>query len=252
MKKYLIVGDIHSCPEVPNDRADWLANMIIDQRPDVVVNLGDALDLASLSSYDKGKRSSIGRSYRADLECHLDFQERMWQPVKARKKKMPERVFLEGNHEYRLERALDLSPEYVGAIGFDDFRLDDYYDQIVRYEGGTPGVIELDNILFSHYFVTGVSGRPISGERPAHMLLDKTGQSCIAGHIHTLDYAVRQNINGRVRSGLINGTYSDHIPGWAGVIGHLWRPGLSVLHNVEDGNFDFEWWSLNRVRETYG
>jgi hypothetical protein len=247
-----VVGDIHSAPGEDNTRADWLANMIIDQKPDVVMNLGDTVDFASLSSYDKGKRSTIGRNYRNDIESHLDFQTRMWEPVKARKKKMPETYFLEGNHEQRVSRALDLSPEYDGAISFDHLRLGDYYDKIVRYEGSTPGSIELDGILFGHFFITGVSGRPIGGERPAHMLLDKIGQSCVAGHIHTFDFAVRASVNGRVRQGLINGTYNDAIPQWAGSIGHLWRPGLSILHNVEDGSFDLEWWSLNRMEQVYG
>lgn len=252
MTKYIVFGDAHATPGVSNERADWLANLLIDQKPDVVVNLGDGIDFGSLSSYDKGKRSAIGRSYTADVNSHLDFQQRSWDPVKARKKKMPHRVFIEGNHEHRLERALDISPEYAGAISFDHLKLDNYYDEIVRYDGGTPGVISLDGILFSHFFITGVSGRPIGGERPAHMLLDKTGESCIAGHLHTYDHAVRININGRARNGLINGTYSNHIPEWAGNIGHLWRSGLSILNNVSNGDYDLEWWSLNRIEEIYG
>lgn len=248
---YVVIPDIHACPEASNERADWLSALLIDIKPDVVVNLGDSLDLASLSSYDKGKRSFQGRSYKADLNSHLDFQERMWNPVKARKKKLPRRVVLEGNHEHRIERALDLSPELAGTIGFRDFDYDNYYDDIVRYEGSTPGVIELDGILFAHYFITGVSGRPIGGERPAHMLLDKAGTSCIAGHLHTFDYAVRQNINGKVRSGLIAGCYHEHTPDWAGNIAHLWRRGVVVLRNVENGDYDLEWISLKSLEKEY-
>lgn len=247
-----MVPDIHATPEADNKRADWLAQLIIDVKPDVVVNLGDAADMASLSSYDKGKRSFQGRSYRADINSHLDFQQRMWEPVKARKKKMPHRVVLEGNHEHRIERALDLSPELAGTLGFNDFDFDSYYDEVIRYDGGTPGVIELDGILFAHYFITGVSGRPIGGERPAHMLLDKTGTSCIAGHLHTFDYAVRQNAVGTVRSGLIAGCYHSHDPSWAGNISHLWRRGLVILRNVEAGDYDIEFVSLKSLEREYG
>ena len=252
MKSYIVIPDQHAHPDHNNDRADWLSQLILDVKPDVVVNLGDAADMASLSSYDKGKRAFHGRSYKKDIESHLDFQERMWGPVKARKKKMPLTVVLEGNHEHRIERALDLSPELAGTIGFRDYDFDSYYDEVVRYDGGTPGIIELDGILFAHYFITGVSGRPISGDRAGSMLLDKIGASAIAGHLHTFDYATRTNINGRARNGLIAGCYQDYNPEWAGNIGNLWRSGVVVLHNVEDGNFDIEWVSIKRMKETYG
>jgi hypothetical protein len=226
--------------------------LIIDVKPDVVVNIGDAADMPSLSSYDKGKRAFQGRSYKADINAHLDFQSRIWDPVRARKKKLPYRVVLEGNHEHRIERALDLSPELAGTIGFDDYGFSDYYDAVVRYDGGTPGTIELDGILFAHYFITGVSGRPIGGERPAHMLLDKTGTSCIAGHIHTFDYATRTNIAGHVRNGLIVGCYQDYDNDWAGNIAHLWRRGVVVLKNVENGDYDVNWISLKSLEKEYG
>lgn len=251
-KKFLIIPDQHSHPDFNNDRADYLANLIIDTRPDVVVNLGDAADMPSLSSYDKGKRDFHGRSYRNDINAHLDFQSRMWEPVRARKKKLPYRVVLEGNHEHRIERALDLSPELTGTIGFNDYQFSEYYDDVVRYNGSTPGVIELDGILFAHYFITGVSGRPIGGERPAHMLLDKTGTSCVAGHLHTFDYATRTNINGHVRNGLIAGCYQDYDAPWAGAINHLWRSGVCILNNVENGDYDLQWISLKALKEEYG
>ncbi len=84
------------------------------------------------------------------------------------------------------------------------------------------------------------------------MLLDKTGTSCIAGHIHTFDHAVRTNIAGKTRVGLIVGCYQDYDNDWAGNIAHLWRRGVAVLRNVKNGDFDLEWWSLERLKEEYG
>lgn len=251
-KRILICPDSHAHPDHHNDRADWLSKLIIDTQPDIVVHIGDSADMPSLSSYDKGKRSFQGRSYKADIESHLDFQARMWEPVKARKKKMPYRYFFEGNHEHRIERALDLSPELVGTIGFNDFDLNTYYNEVVRYEGGTPGVLDIEGILFAHYFITGVSGRPIGGERPAHMLIDKTGVSTVAGHLHTFDYATRTNITNRVRNGLVCGCYQDYDPDWSGNIAHIWRRGITILDNVENGDYDLQFISLKSMREEYG
>lgn len=214
--------------------------------------MGDAADMSSLSSYDKGKRSFTGKSYKKDIDSHLEFQDRWWGPVRRTKKKLPQRIVLEGNHERRVERALDLSPELTGTIGFDAFDFDREYDDVVRYEGDTPGIYQQDGLLFAHFFITGISGRPVGGERPAHMLIAKNGCSCIAAHSHTLDYAVRRTVSGRELNGLVTGCYQDYVNDWAGNIGNLWKAGVSVLRNVEDGQYNFQWISLEALKAEYG
>jgi hypothetical protein len=87
-RTHLIVPDPHAHPDHGNERFDWLGQLILDLRPDVLVNMGDAGDFPSLASYDRGKRSFHGKSYRRDLDAHLDAQERMWAPkTKAKKKR---------------------------------------------------------------------------------------------------------------------------------------------------------------------
>lgn len=250
--KILIVPDQHAISTHPNDRADWLGQFLKDQKPDVVVNMGDAADMPSLSSYDKGKRSFQGKSYRKDIDAHLDFQERMWDPIKKTKKKLPYRVILEGNHERRCERALDLSPELEGTIGFKDFKFDDYYDEIIRYKGDTPGIFKLEEILFAHYFITGVSGRPAGGEHPAHTLITKNKISSVAAHSHLFDYCTQTNIDGKTYNGLVVGCFQDYTNDWSGNIGELWRAGITVLTNVENGDFDMRFIKLETLRNEYG
>lgn len=250
-KTYLIIPDQHAHPDHNNDRADYLAEFIIDLKPDVVVNMGDAADMPSLSDYDKGKRSFVGRSYKADIEAHLDFQERLWGPVRSTKKKMPYRVYLEGNHEHRVERALDYSPELSGTIGFHDYDFESYYHDVIRYEGSLPGIWKSDGILFAHFFPAGVSGRPLGGNSPARMMQLKNKVSCVASHIHTLDLATERNIDGRTVNCLVAGCYQDYVNDWAGPIGRYWRAGVAVLHNVRDGDFDFQWVSLETLKNIY-
>lgn len=251
-KTYLIVPDQHSVPYHNNDRADWLSRLTIELRPDVVVNMGDAADMESLSAYDKGTRSFVGRSYRKDIEAHLDFQDRWWTPVRRTKKKLPFRVVLEGNHEHRIERALDLSPELVGTIGFDDLAFKDFYDEVIRYDGANPGIIELDGILFSHFFVTGISGRPTGGEHPAHMLLAKAKQSACAAHSHLWDFTTQLTQAGKPWNGLIAGCYQDFNNPWAGSTANFWKRGVTILRDVNDGGYDLEFVSIDRMKREYG
>lgn len=252
-RSHLVISDQHAHPDHHNDRADYLAQLIIDLQPDVVINIGDAADMPSLSSYDKGKRSFQGRSYRKDIDSHLDFQERMWGPVKARKKKLPYRIYLEGNHEHRIERALDLSPELEGTIGFKDFDFDSYYDDVVRYDGATPGIIEVDGIKYAHYFVSGVLGHPIAGLHPASSLVRKGLTSCTAGHLHLADWSCDTSVDGRKLMGCMVGVYQDYDADWAGGgVNRLWWRGVVHKSNVEDGSYDPQFISLLSLRNSYG
>lgn len=228
-----------------------MSQLIIDLQPDVVINLGDQFDMSSLSGYDKGKRSFVGRSYKNDLNSGLEFSERLWEPVRARKKRLPYRIYIEGNHEHRIEKALDLNPELVGTIDFEDYDLDRYYDEVIRYEGSTPGIIEVDGINYSHYFISGVLGRPISGEHPAYSLSTKLGGSVTAGHLHTVDYNVRTDVYGRKRHALIAGCFFDYNSDWAGKANDLYWRGVVVKRNVTNGEYDPEFISMNQLVKEY-
>lgn len=252
MTTHLVIPDQHANPDYHNNRADWLAGLIKDVRPDVVVNIGDAADMSSMSSYDKGTKGFQGRSYRKDIDSHLEFQDRMWAPVKRSKKKLPCRVMMEGNHEFRLKRALQLSPELDGAISFDDFDFKNYYDEVIEYNGNTPGVYTKDGVSYAHYFISGVACRPISGEHQAYSLLTKQFTSCTQGHTHTTDFAVRTDVNGRRIQGLVVGVYQDYWSDWAGEANRMWWRGVVIKRNVEDGHYDPQWVSIEALRKEYG
>lgn len=251
MTVHLVIPDPHAHPDHNNDRADWLANLIIDVRPDVVINLGDQFDMASLSGYDKGKRSFVGKSYAKDIKAGLDFSERLWEPVRRTKKKLPHRIFIEGNHEHRIEKALDLNPELVGTIDFEDYGVYDYYDEVVRYNGSTPGIIEVDGIHYSHYYISGVMGRPIGGEHPAYSLATKLGGSVTAGHLHTLDYNIRTDVEGRKRHALVAGCFFDYNSDWAGAANSLYWRGVVIKRNVNNGEYDPEFISIEQLSKEY-
>lgn len=249
--KHLIIPDCHAHPDFPNTRADWLSKFIIDSNPDVVVMIGDAADLPSLCSYDKGKRAFHGRSYAKDIASHLDFQERLWGPIHRRKKKLPRTVFLEGNHEHRIEKALDLSPELQGTIGLHDLDLGRYYDDVVKYEGQTPGVINISGINYAHYFVSGIMGRPLGGKHPAFSLVNVGGASCTAGHSHLVDWYVHSGVNGKKTMGCVVGVYQDYHSEWAGVVNNLWWRGVVLKENVSEGCYDPRFVSLDYLKKEY-
>ena len=254
-KTHLICPDAHAHPDFHNLRADWLGKLILDVKPDVVVNIGDAADLPSLSSYDKGKASFHGRNYGKDIESHLDFQERMWYPMFKSKKKLPYRVVIEGNHEHRIKRLLDYEPHLSGAkfgVSFSDLDFKSYYSDVVEYSGGQPGVIQIDGIDYSHFFPSGISGRPLQSIHHAYDLTVKRFNSSTVGHSHLLDWYTRRDSSGRVRNGLVCGVYQDYISPWAGSVCNHWTSGIVIKRNVEDGKYDLQHVSIDSLRKEYG
>lgn len=208
--------------------------------------------MPSLSGYDKGRKSFQGRTYRADIDAHLDFQDRLWSPLRRYKKRLPRSIYLIGNHEHRISRAIDVQPELEGAISLNDLQLDNWYDEIVHYEGSTPGTIDVDGIQYAHYFVSGVMGRAISGEHLATSLLSKRFVSSTCGHSHLADYSVRTNGQGRKIMGTVAGVYQDYECDWAGVTQDLWWKGVVFKRNVVNGVYDPEFISLNTIKKEYG
>ena len=250
----LVISDQHAHPDYNNDRADWLGSYIKDTKPDVVVNIGDAADMPSLSGFDKGKASFSGRSYEADIEAHLDFQERLWAPSKKTKKKQPYKVILHGNHENRLRKVLEYQPELSGdkyGVSFRNYDFSSYYHEQVPYEGSTPGIFTINDISFAHYFISGLMGRPIGGEHHAHSLLTKNHTSSVCGHSHTADFAVKSSSTGKTIMGLVCGVYQDYDSSWAGTTNKLWWRGVTLLRNVGGGTFDPSFISLSSLRKEY-
>lgn len=253
MRTHFVVPDQHAHPDYHNNRADWLGALIADVKPDVLINIGDAADMPSLSSYDKGKRSFQGRNYRADVEAHLDFQERMWAPLRKLKRKLPESYFFVGNHEQRISRAINLSPELDGAVSLDHLRLKDHYDHIIDYSGGTPGVAVIDQIAYAHYFVGGIAGRPLGGIHAGYAIATKKFSSATCGHSHLADVSFHKDLKGNNVIGCVVGCYQDYNNPWAGEVAELWWRGVVVKRNVDgSGGYDPQFVSLDAIRREYG
>lgn len=254
-KTVVVISDQHAHPDHNNDRADWLGQYIKETKPEVVVNIGDAADMPSLSGFDKGKASFSGRNYEKDIEAHLDFQERLWAPSKLSKKKQPFKVICHGNHENRLRKVLEYQPELSGdryGVSFKNYDFASYYNEQVPYEGQTPGIFTIDDVAFAHYFISGLMGRPIGGEHHAHSLIAKHYHSCVCGHSHTADFSIRTDTNGKKIMGLVTGVYQDYDSSWAGRSNKLWWRGIVTLHNFEGGTFDPEFISLESLGREYG
>lgn len=250
-KVHVIVPDSHAHPDYSNSRFRLAGQFIADIRPDVVINLGDWYDMPSLSSYDKGTKSFEGRRLRNDLAAGTAALDMFMSPIRARKKKLPRFIALQGNHEYRLNKAIEYNAALLDGVKT-DFSFPDYGFEWVPYNGATPGVINVDGILYSHYITRGGTDRALSSIHQAASLLSQSMVSVVVGHKHTLDFSRKVRMDGIPIQSICAGWWGDFSPSFAGNGVDHWWSGITVLYNVENGQFDPEFVSMKRLKEVYG
>ena len=260
----IAIPDSHAEPGQDLTRFTLLGRMICEifAKSDdhcVVVNIGDFYDLNSMSTWEKaGSKSFANRNYRDDIDCGIEAQKLIWKEIEDynRWRRGDHILDIEwhytlGNHEDRITRAIEADPTKLeGVISLDDLT-----------EGSPiPWTVHpylrptfLSGVAFCHYFTSGVMGRSVGGESPAATILRKQMTSCIQGHTHTLDYAERTRVDGTKLSAAVIGCYFTDPHLWAGYQSNqLYSPGVAVMRDVENGQFDFEWWSMRRIVKQFG
>lgn len=251
--RILVIPDCQVKPGVPLDHMSWIGKLIVDKKPDVIVNIGDFADIPSLSSYDVGKKSFEGRRYVDDLEWVVKAQEMLFNPLfdlqrqqRTNKKKVysPRLVLTLGNHEQRILRAVENDPKLDGLLKLDDLGYDAYGWEVFPF----LEVVDIEGVLFSHYFVTGVMGRPVTS--PA-ALLAKKHMSCVMGHVQTDGIASQYTGNGRRITGIFTGACYLHDEDYLGPQGNKHWRGVWMLNDVHDGEFDVMPLSLKYLEKKY-
>jgi hypothetical protein len=253
-KRHIVIPDLQLRPGVPTEHLDWIAKYIVSKKPDSLILIGDVADMPSLSSYDKGSKSFEGRTYRADIFAANDGLQRLMAPIQAEMERIERRriarwklrkVVTLGNHEHRINRAIEQQRELDGLISTKDLFFEQWGFEV--YPFLQPVVV--DGVVYCHYFSSGVMGRPIT---TARALLTKLHQSCFAGHQQDRDIAYGKRADGSRITGIICGSCYLHDEGYLNPqTNNVWR-GLYVLNEVRDGSFDEMPVSLEYLRRKYG
>lgn len=246
MKKHIMIPDMQVKPGIDLDYCRWVGKYIADKRPDVVVNIGDFADMPSLSSYDKGKRQFEGRRYRKDVDAARKAMDLLMDPISKARGYNPRLVLTLGNHEERISRVGEYSPELDGVVGLDDLGYEMYGWEVIPY----LKPIRIDGVMYCHYFVNPDSliGSCLTGT--IENRLRKMACSFSQGHQQTLLYGVRY-AGGRRMHGLVAGACYMHHEEYRGPQGQdHWR-GVVVKHEVRHGEYDPMLVSLSYLRKRY-
>ena len=251
--KILVLPDVQAKPGIDFSYLGKIGQYAVDKRPDCIVCIGDFADMPSLSSYDRGKKSFEGRRYKADIEAAHDAMEAFLMPIVEHNRKAakagkaeyhPRMVLTLGNHEHRIHRAVEDDSKLDGVLSVDDLAYGGFGWEVYPF----LEVVEIEGIAFSHYFQTGVMGRPASS---AQAQLNKKHQSCIAGHQQGLQIATGFKANGKMITSIIAGSCYEHDEDYLGPQGNKHWRGFLMLHDCKEGSFDPMFVSLNYISQRY-
>ena len=252
MTDILVWSCAHATPEVDNERFNWLGRYIFDTKPDMVIDLGDGADMRSLNTYDtRYPQAIVTQSYEEDIACYNDSQERLRQPFKKNKKKKPKWVGFEGNHEYRIKKAIAEDPRLEGekyGISHRHLQTDKWFDEYHEYQNGGPSIARYGGVDFAHFFSSGNYGTATSGIHHAYTVINNRHNSSVCGHSHKRDLYFK---DGPGSLGMVVGCYKGHEETWAGQANSDWWHGVVLMRDVDQGRFEPEFVSMSRLEREY-
>lgn len=252
MTRHLVIPDTQVKPGEPYEHLRWAARYAVATKPDTIVHLGDHWDMPSLSSYDVGKKSFEGRRYAADIEAGNKAMKLFDDTIKAEQKRMrsqkkkiwkPRKVFLIGNHEQRIERAVENDAKLEGLMSYEDFALKEW--EVVPF----LEPIIIDGVAYCHYFTSGIMGRPVSN---AKLLLQKKHMSCVMGHVQDRDIAFDRDASGKRMTAIFAGIFYQHNEEYLNPQTNGSWSGLWMFNEVNNGAFDEMPISMTYLRRKYG
>ncbi len=248
---------IPDCQVKPGNDLRFLSRIgefLVEKKPDVVIQIGDFADMPSLSSYDIGKKSFEGRRYNHDIQAAKDGMTALLSPIweynkrqikNGKKQYKPRMVLTLGNHEERINRVVEGDARLEGTISQRDLAYESFGWEVYQYL--EPVIV--DGIAYSHFFVSGAMGRPVTNAR---MLTIKKHMSCTMGHNQNWDIHRETRADGKPVIGLFCGSCYEHDEDYLGPQGNTYDRGIWMKYEVSNGSYFPHFISLDYLRKKYG
>jgi hypothetical protein len=245
-RAHMVIPDIQAKPNVPHDHLEWIANYALEKRPDVIVQIGDWADMPSLSLYDKGKRCYEGRRYVKDVDAANYSLENFERRLRITTEPIPLPHTTRAKLRLAAIMSTDRSGDELDAALDGKLSLNDLDFERRGWEcHDFLKIVEIDGIQYSHYFISGSMGRPVSS---AAALLKARGGSATMGHVQRMDVAYHPQTQ---QIGLMCGVCYQHDEHYLGPQGNSAPRQIILKHEVENGRYDLMAVSLRFLQKRY-
>lgn len=235
-KLEVFISDIHFPHQ---DMQAWQValNSIKVLKPDLIYLGGDIIDLNAVSKYPKRPVDTI------QLQEELDVA---YNELKRLRNIAPKTkiIYRAGNHEDRLIKYLINKAPELAALN----------------DLSIPNLLKLKKLNIE-YVANGTTERigrlyhdhgdliKATSSNPARGIIEKTKESIIVGHWHTMGVAFSRTYIGELKSAYVNGFLYTLLPEYT----HRpnWTHGFSVIRYALSGHFSVEFVPIHKIKNTY-
>lgn len=244
--KIAAIPDCQVKPGVPTDHLVSCGKYLAEKRPDVILVGGDFADMPSLSLHDTpGSLPLEGKRYLNDIDSAKRAMDGFMSPIRQANGYNPKLILLYGNHEDRITRAIKREPKLEGFMSLDDLCYRDFGFTVYPFLQS----VSINDVVFNHYFPSGIMGRPITS---AKALLTKLHKSAFAFHQQGRDIAYSVSADGTGLTAIISGSFYQHDEDYLSPFTNQHWRGMYMLHEVKNGSFDEMAISINFLKRRYG
>ena len=248
----VVIADTQVDKNSPTEHLKALSRYIWKHKPANIVHIGDHWDFPSLSSYAselerEGKRltDDLSGGFKAfDL---IMAETDRHNKLSRRKQYKPNKHFIMGNHENRLNRFIERNPMLSGYIDLDSW---------IENKGWTVHkFLEpcwIDGVCYIHFMPNPESSRPVGGG--IENKLNKFRHSFVHGHQQKYQHGRRQNLEGKPHFGVCAGSFYMHDEGYRGANNTEIRGFVhlkSFKNRYDFLDHDVEFVSLERLLQEY-
>lgn len=249
--RVLVWGCAHDAPNIPDKSRFRHAGLLASElKPDFIVDLGDSLDLDSLShhaipgSVDDRQRPFFKAEIESLTEAYAAFHEAAPSPDEI------PRYHLHGNHENRAWRYEATNPVSTGVFTTE-------IDQVFARMGWSiknyREWLFLEGVGLTHCPIN-MAGREYGGKTAENLVLNETTYSVIWTHVHRQHFARRPKIGiGNALQSYNTGTFlpMGYLKQYAGLSQTGWTYGISEL-TLRNGQIESaRFWSTLELEERY-
>ena len=239
MRKYLIVGDFH-CPFHDEKVIKLLYTFIKDLKPDKLYLAGDIIDFWEISKFSK--KPLNGTELQKDIDQTYTILEKLRSLMGNN-----EIVYLQGNHEFRLEKYLYAkAPEISGLrnlkftnllplskLGISFMAVD---SNASRFQ---DNYVQIENIYIGHFDKVNQK----AGYTAQNLIASK-GVSVIQAHVHRFGFSAKRLMDNRLLVGYENGCCCSLKPCYTA--NPDWQHAFCVMFLYRDGYY----YDMSDQRET--
>ena len=253
MVRHLFIPDTQVRADVPTKHIKALGNYIEAKRFEKIIVAGDWWDMPATSNFNTALDQE-GLRIQDDIDSGNRAMSLLWQAVDKRNRKVkgwkkkayePEKHFIYGNHEYHLERWVKDNPRISGMLGYELLNIEQH--GFITHPFLEP--VDIDGILYAHYFCNPMNGRPFGGM--IETKLKNVGQSFTQGHVQEFAYGERQLPSGKRHHGCVAGAFYSHDEDFKTPQGNRHWRGVVVKNEVKHGEYDILKVSLDYLLRRY-